>query len=248
MARSLSATPREFNAKAQSGKERWTGMARRNRFFNVNTDKQANKLPNFTRRMLLGLVGQMMLLAALFEWSNFFPSWLNRVIVASVILVPPLAYLTVLARPAIRQAWRDLLLDSWALIVTAAVAFARLLRPATVMKLGRLVTSLKPMPATVDEWITLCVLPFKTFIVATFPMIWIFEKIVAHTPYFRPYGRVFGLSYDLIFESYLISLLALLFGAILQGIFCRAGRATTTLRFFFLGFVLLFFTMFMPRL
>jgi hypothetical protein len=155
------------------------------------------------------------------------------------------AYLTVLARPSMRQAWRDLLLDSWALIVSAIVAFVRLFRPATVMKLVRLVISLKPMPATVDEWITCCVLPFKTCIVATFPMIWAFEKIVSH---FQSYSRVFWPSFELIFQCYLISLLALLFGALLQAIFCRAGRATTTLRFFLLGFVLLFFSTFMPRL
>jgi hypothetical protein len=206
----------------------------------VSTDNQANKLPNFTRRLLLVFVGQMLLVVVLFVWSDFFPSWLNRVIAASVIIFPPLAYLTVLARPAMRKAWRDLLLDSLALIFSAAGATARQFRPATVMKLVRLVTSLKPMPATVDEWITFCVLPFKTCIVATFPMIWIFEKIISHTAYYRPYGRTFGLSFELLFECYLISLLALLLGALLQGIFCRAGRATTTLRFFLAGLVLLF--------
>jgi hypothetical protein len=101
------------------------------------------------------------------------------------------------------------------------------------------------MPATVDEWITCCVLPFKTCIVATFPMIWTFEKIVSH---FQPYSRVFWPSFELIFQCYLISLLALLFGALLQAIFCRAGRTTTTLRFFLLGFVLLFVSMFMPQI
>ena len=190
--------------------------------------------------MLLVFVGQMLLVVVLFVWSDFFPSWFNRVIVTSVIFVLPLAYLTVLARPAMRQAWHALLLDSWTLMASAAVAFARLFRPATVMKLRRLVTSLKPMPATIDELITFCVLPFKTCVVATFPMIWIFEKIISHTAYYRPYGRTFGLSYELLFECFLISLLALLLGALLQGIFCRAGRATTTLRFFLAGLVLLF--------
>jgi hypothetical protein len=46
-----------------------------------------------------------------------------------------------------RQAWRNMVLDSWTLIVSAVVASIRLFRPATVMKLVRLVVSLKPMPA-----------------------------------------------------------------------------------------------------
>ena len=186
----------------------------------------------------------MLLVAALFAWSEFFPSWLIRVIVVTAILFPPLAYLTVLARSSIRQAWRDVLLDSWALIVSAVMALARIFRPATVMRLVRVVVSLKPMPTTVDEWLTCCVLPFKTCIVATLPMIWVFQKFTAH---FRPYGR-FQPSYELIFQCYLISLLALLFGALLQAVFCRAGRATTTLRFFLLGFVLIFISAFTPRL
>ena len=134
-----------------------------------------------------------------------------------------------------RQAWRDVLLDSWTLFVSAGTAFVRLFRPATVMKLVRFVVSLKPMPTTADEWITCCVLPFKTCIVATFPMIWAFEKIHSH---FQPYDRVFWPSFELIFQCYQISLLALLFGAFLQAIFCCAGRATTTLRFLLLGLVL----------
>jgi hypothetical protein len=83
--------------------------------------------------MLFVFVGQMVLIVALFAWNNFFPLWLNRVIAATVILFPPLAYLTVLARPSMRQAWRNLLLDSWALIISAIVSFVRLFRPATVM-------------------------------------------------------------------------------------------------------------------
>jgi len=211
----------------------------------VNTDKQANKLPNFTRRMLLVFVGQMMLVVVLFVWNDFFPSWLNQVIVVSVILFPPLAYLTLLAKPPVRHAWRDLLLDTWALIVSAVLTFVRLFHPATVMKLGRLVVSLKPLPATADEWITCCLLPFKTCVVATFPMIWTFGKIISH---FHPHGRSFSPSFEPVFQCFLISLLALLLGALLQAIFCRAGRATTTLRFFLLGLVLLFFSASMPRI
>ena len=211
----------------------------------MNTDKQVNGLPNFTRRMLWVFLAQMLLVAVLFVWNEFFPAWLNQVIVTSSIFFVPLAYLTVLTRPSLRQAWRNVLADSWALLVSMVVAFFRLFSPATAMKLVRCVTSLKPVPTTVDEWVTLCVLLFKICIVATIPMIWIFEKIVSHSTHFRSYGRTSGLSYELLLQCYLISLLALLLGAMVQGVFCRTGRATTTLRFFLLGVVLLF--LFVPR-
>jgi len=190
--------------------------------------------------MLWVFVGQMLLVVALFVWSDFLPSWLNQAIVVSVILISPLAYLTVLAKPVMRHAWRETLRDTLSLIISIIRAFGRLFLPGTFMKLVRFIASLKPVPTTIDGWITLCVLPFKTCIVATFPVVWIFEKILSYTSYYRPYGRVFGLSYDLIFQFYLISLLALLFGAVIQGIFCRTGRATVTLRFFLLGLVLFF--------
>ncbi len=154
---------------------------------------------------------------------------------AMVILFPLMAYLTVLAQPSVRQAWRSLLRDCYLFAVSIPPAIARLFSFATVMKLVQIVTSLKPFPETKDDWIALVLLPFKTCIVVTFPMIWVFGKIIS---YFHLYGRTFWLSYELIIQCYLISLLALLVGALLQSIFCRAGRATTTLGFFLLGFVL----------
>jgi hypothetical protein len=191
--------------------------------------------------MLWVFVSQMLLVVALFVWNDFFPPWLNQVIVVSVILLSPLAYLTVLAKPVMRHAWRETLRDTWSLIISITRACGRLFLPSTFMKLVRFIASLEPVPTTIDGWITLCVLPFKTCVAATFPVVWIFEKVLSYTSYYRPYGRVFGLSYDLIFQFYLISLLALLFGAVIQGIFCHTGRATVTLRFFLLGLALIFF-------
>lgn len=214
----------------------------------VKADGHINSPPNYTKRIIGAFVGQLMLVMALFVWSDFLPSWINRLIVATVFLLPLLAYLTVLARTSTRQAWRNLLMDSGVFAVSAGRALGRLFHPDTAMKLARFMASLKPVPNTVDEWITFCVLPFKTCIVATFPIIWIFEKLVSYSHYYRPYGRTFGLSFEIIFEGYLFSLLALLLGAMLQAIFCHTGRATTTLRFFLLGLVLLFVLTFIPGL
>jgi hypothetical protein len=166
----------------------------------MNEDKPANSLPNYTRRMLWVFVGQLLLVVALFVWSDFFPSWLNQVVMVSVILLSPLAYLTVLAKPVMRHAWRETLRDTWLLIISIIRACGWLFLPSTFMKFVRFIASLKPVPTTIDGWITLCVLPFKTCIVAAFPVVWIFEKVLSYTAYYRPYGRVFGLSYDLIFN------------------------------------------------
>ena len=195
--------------------------------------------------MLWVLVGQLTLMVALFAWNDCFPSWANRMIMALVILIPPIAYLTVLAQPSVRQAWRSLLRDCYLSAVTIPPAVVHLFSLATVKRVVILVMSLKPMPNTVDEWITCCVLPFKTCVVATIPMILVFAKISSR---FRLYNSANSPSFELIFQFYLISMSALLFGALLQAIFCRPGRATTTLRYFLLGIVLLFIPMFMPRI
>lgn len=208
----------------------------------MNVGKPIAKLPNYSRRVMWACVVQVLLVFALFTWSNLFPAWLNRVIVISVIPFPLLAYLTAFTQPSIRRAWLNMLRESRTGIVYVIRAVSRLIHPATVVKIARYVASLRPMPVTVDEWITLCVLPFKTCIVATFPLIWAFEKVLSHTAYFRPYGRTFGLSYESVFECYLVSLLGLLLGALVQRVFCQAGRATKTLRFFLLGLILIFLT------
>ena len=218
------------------------------RFFDVNPVKPAGKLPNFTRRMLWVVAGQMLLVVALLVWSEVFPRWLNELIVVSAVVVPPLAYLTVFTRPAMRQAWRNLLLDSWASVVFLVVGFVRLFRPAIIIKLFRYVATMKKMPDTLDEWITFCILPFKTCIVAMFPVIWASKQFITHI-LGRPTHYSEGLEW-LVAQCLVISFLALLLGAGVQAILCRAGRATTTLRFALLGFgfllILFFLSVLLP--
>ena len=207
----------------------------------MNTDKQANKFPNFTRRIFWVFVGQAVVTACLFTFFWSFPTWFNWVIAAIAILFTPLAYLVLLKQPPVRAAWLYLFKDCIRFLAVITPEIIHLFSRQSVKQMVRAVIFLKKFPDTLDEWITFCVLPFKTCIIVTFPMIWIFEKIASFTSYYRPYGRTSGLSYELMFQCYLISLVALLFGALVQGVFCRAGRATTTLRFFLLGLILLIF-------
>ena len=156
-----------------------------------------------------------------------------------------MAYLSLLAKPSFRQAWRWVFQEFYRFALSIPSAFKYWFSFRTVARLVRLVLSLKTFPESMDGWIALCLLPFKTCVVATFPIIWAFEKI---NSFFQPYGKTSWPSFELVFQCYLISLLALLLGALVQAIFCRAGRATTTLRFFTLGFVLLFVSALMPRI
>jgi hypothetical protein len=189
----------------------------------MKADGETHFPPNYTRRMIWVFAGQLILVVALLSWNDIFPIWLNWGIGVSVVLFPPMAYLTVLVRPSVRHAWHDLLSDSWLLIGSITRAFFRLFRPSSLMKLARFVASLKPMPDTADGWVTLCVLPFKTCVVATFPLIWVAAKIVSHRAYHHPFGRTVELPVNLLLECYLFSLLGLLLGALLQTIFAGQG-------------------------
>ncbi len=172
-----------------------------------------------------------------FFWSDFFPARLCQTMTLWALFFSPLVYLAVLAKPIMRIAWRELLRDTLLFIFSIVRAFGRLFMPGTFMKLVRFVASLKKAPTTFDEWITLCVLPFKTCVIVTFPMIWMFEKVISLFHHSRPYFLQDG---QIILELYLFSLLALLCGALIQAIFCSRGGATNTLRVFLLGLVVLF--------
>jgi hypothetical protein len=185
--------------------------------------------------------------SCVFFWSDFFPARFCQIIVLWVLFFSPVVYLAVLAKPIMRVAWRELLRDTLLFVFSAVRAFSRLFLPSTFIKLVKFIASLKPAPTTFDEWIALCVLPFKTCVIVTFPMIWIFQKIMSHSSSFRPYGRACGISYELLAGCFLFSLLGLLLGALLQAIFCRTGRSTVTLRFFLLGVIFIFVSMIFPQ-
>ena len=192
--------------------------------------------------MLWVFVGQMMLMVALFVWNDCFPSWVNRIIMATVILFPLMAYLTVLAQPSVRQAWRSLLRDCYLFAVSIPPAIARLFSFATVVKLVQIVTSLKPFPETADDWIALVLFPFKTYIFVAFPFVWLCVKFAT---LFHPVGRELGDVLFIIYLGYLFSIAILILGSLLQALVCRSGRATQTIYFILLGFVLLFWLRFM---
>ncbi|HEY4415035.1 MAG TPA: hypothetical protein VGO57_05020 [Verrucomicrobiae bacterium] len=213
----------------------------------MNQAGHADKLPNYTRQMLWVFFTQMLLLVAVFIGRDFFPSWLSRIIMVMAILFPPITYLYTFTRAPIRRAWHDLLRSFWKLFISMLRAIARCFHPATIKQLFRLVTSLQTAPTTADEWITFGVLPFKTCVVITFPLIWLFNTIISHSSNFPYYSRAGGLSYQFLYECYFISLLGLLIGALLQSLFCPAGRVTVTLRFFLLGLILLFGATLFPQ-
>ena len=211
--------------------------AERNRVSNVKRDGTMKAPPNHTRRMLCVLVGQVLLIAALFVWNDLFPSWVNQIIVITLIFFPPLAYLTVLAQSSVRQEWRWLFRELYLFALLIPPAMKHLFSFRTIVSLARLVRSMKPYPESLDGWVTLCLFPFKTYIVVAYPFTYISMKLFL---LFSPMRREFWGLGEIIVEGYLLSLVILLLGALLQALICRAGRATQTLGIFLLGIIILF--------
>ena len=187
--------------------------------------------------MLWVFVGQLILIAAWFLWNEAIPSWINYVIAATVIIFPVIAYSTLLAQPSVRQAWRWLLREFYLFALLIPPALKHWFSFRTVVSLVRLVRSLKTFPESLDGWIALCLLPFKTYIMVTIPIIFISLKICAR---FYPLRRGTLESGGIFLEGYLLSFLVLLIGALLQALICRAGRATQTLGIFLLGIIYFF--------
>ena len=96
-----------------------------------------------------------------------------RLFAAIAILFTPLAYLVLLKQPPVRAAWLYLFKDFVRFLAVITPAIIHLFSYQSVKQMVRAVISLKKFPDTLDEWITFCVLPFKTCIIVTFPMIWI---------------------------------------------------------------------------
>jgi hypothetical protein len=208
-----------------------------NKIASMKPDGQSNTPPNYTRRMLWVFVGQLMLIAAFFIWNDSIPSLINRIIAAAAIIFPVIAYLTLFAQPSVRQAWRWVFREFYRFALSIPSVLKYWFSFKTVVRLARLVRSMKTFPKSLDGWLAFCLLPFKTYIVVTIPFIYISLKIYA---LFHPLRRETLESGDIFLEGYLISFLVLLLGALLQALICRAGRATQTLGIFLLGIIYFF--------
>lgn len=87
------------------------------------------------------------------------------------------------------------------------------------------------LPKTRDEWIAVPLLPFKAWVLLGYPVYFIFREFVA--------PRVAGGMAFLVINVYVLSVGALLVGALIQSIVCSRGAATRTILYVLIGIFIL---------
>jgi hypothetical protein len=96
--------------------------------------------------------------------------------------------------------------------------------------------ALRLLPQTRDEWIALPLFPFKAWVVVAFPFYVAFSSY-ASAQHVR-YGV--GVLGEVMIGGYMLSILALLFGALIQSIISKRGAATRTVLYALASIILVF--------
>jgi hypothetical protein len=180
----------------------------------------------------------MILIASLFAFNECLPSWVLRIMVTAALLLPIVAYLTVIAEPPVARAWQSSLRELChfgAFCIRALLASFSLW---SVYKLCRWVVTLRVFPVTLDDWIALLLFPFKVFVLMALPFLWLSCSLMRLVEPQLRYAR-FPQAIIPIAEGYVLCLGILLFGALLQALFSRRGRSTQTVTMFLVGVVFL---------
>jgi hypothetical protein len=87
------------------------------------------------------------------------------------------------------------------------------------------------LPKTRDEWIAAPLLPFKAWVLFGYPLYFIFRSFVAQ--------RVGGGMGFWVINGYVLSVGALIIGALIQSIVCSRGAATRTILYVLVGIFIL---------
>ena len=189
--------------------------------------------------MILAFVGQIILIACLFECDELFPSWIVRLMAPAALGLPVVAYLTVFTQPRVFYAWRSLVREIFDFVwhcITSLWKFCslknmvRAWRSISMIRVWQSIRNLRAFPSTTDEWIAVVVFPFKAYILLSYPF------LVACVVLMRPHHYTSYPEATLAVSLGYISCLAiLLFGSLVQAVVCQRGRASQTILFFFLG-------------
>ena|ERR1035441_8491517 len=91
------------------------------------------------------------------------------------------------------------------------------------------------LPKTRDEWVGLLLFPFKAWVLIGYPLYFMFRSYVAQ--HGMDGTRTLG---QLVIGCYMLSVVALLIGALVQSIVCARGAATRTVMYV-VGSVILVF-------
>lgn len=92
------------------------------------------------------------------------------------------------------------------------------------------------LPKSKDEWIALAVFPFKVWVLVALPFFTFFSAYVS-AEHVRYGTTALG---EAVISGYMLSILALLAGAVIQSIFCERGAATRTSLYAVASIVLVF--------
>jgi hypothetical protein len=90
------------------------------------------------------------------------------------------------------------------------------------------------LPKTRDEWVAAPLFPFKAWMLAGYPVYFIFRSYVARHVLDGTRGF-----WQLVVAGYELSVVALLIGALIQSIVCSRGAATRTILYVLVGIFIL---------
>ena len=79
-------------------------------------------------------------------------------------------------------------------------------------------------PKTRDEWIALPLFPFKVWVLTAFPS-YLFMRSLAISQHVRYGTGAFG---EKVISGYMLSVIVLLIGALIQSVICKRGAAIGT--------------------
>ena len=91
------------------------------------------------------------------------------------------------------------------------------------------------LPNSRDEWIALPLFPFKAWVLVAY-LVYLFVRSYAVVHHVRYGTETLGM---LVISGYMVSVIVLLFGALIQSIFCSRGEATRTLLYAVAGSILI---------
>ena len=176
----------------------------------------------------------MILFASLFAFDDYFPSWVLKVMVAAAFLLPIGAYITIVVQPPVYHAWQSTLREMFEFGSSCITTLRSCFSLRSIMRVWQFVATLRAFPGTADEWGALFLFPFKLYVLMALPSLWLSRSVMhlvePRFAYVRVPEATFAIS-----EGYVLCLLVLLLGALMQALFSHRGRSSQTLFMFVLG-------------
>jgi len=186
--------------------------------------------------MIGSLIGQVVLIAILVAFVDYFPSWLTRLLLTGAVLLPMVVFFRTIRQPAVYQAWHSALRETWEFGLAGPVSLWRCLSVRNLVRVWQAIVALKVFPDTGDAWGALLLFPFKVYVVMAMPFLWLARLAIRLIDPQFAYLRFPEATYA-ISQVYVLCLAVLLVGALVQGLFSRRGRSSSTVLVFLLGVV-----------